>query len=44
MVVCPMCAEIMGGKASELAPGIKMIEDRKQIFDHLHASTVVFTY
>jgi hypothetical protein len=44
MVVCPMCAEIMGVKASELAPGIKMIEDRKQIFDHLHANTVVFTY
>lgn len=44
MVVCPMCAEIMGVKTNELAPGIKMIEDRKQIFDHLHANAVVFTY
>jgi predicted peroxiredoxin len=44
MVVCPMCAEIMGVKAEELAPGIAMIKDRKQIFDHLHSNSVVFTY
>ncbi len=44
MVVCPMCAEITGVEASELAPGIEMIKDRKQIFDHLHADSVVFTY
>jgi predicted peroxiredoxin len=44
MVVCPMCAEITGVKAEELASGIDMIEDRKQIFDHLHANAVVFTY
>jgi predicted peroxiredoxin len=44
MVVCPMCAEVMGVKAEELAPGIEMIKDRKQIFDHLHVNTVVFTY
>lgn len=44
MVVCPMCAEITGVKAEELAPGIEMIEDRKQIFDHLHVNSVVFTY
>ena len=44
MVVCPMCAEVMGVKAEELAAGIEMIQDRKQIFDHLHANTVVFTY
>jgi predicted peroxiredoxin len=44
MVVCPMCAEITGVEADELAPGIDMIEDRKQIFDHLHGKSVVFTY
>jgi len=44
MVVCPMCAEIMGVQAEELAPGIQMVEDRKQIFDHLHVNSVVFTY
>jgi predicted peroxiredoxin len=44
MVVCPMCAEVMGVKAAELAPGIKMIQYRKQIFDHLHANSVVFSY
>ncbi|MCL4191911.1 MAG: DsrE/DsrF/DrsH-like family protein [Thermoguttaceae bacterium] len=44
MVVCPMCAEITGVKAEELAPGIEMIKDRKQIFDHLHVNSVVFTY
>ena len=33
MVVCPMCAQIMGVKADELVPGIEMIKDRKQIFD-----------
>jgi predicted peroxiredoxin len=44
MVVCPMCAEITGVKAEELAPGIEMIKDRKQIFDHLHGDSVVFTY
>ena len=44
MVVCPMCAGITGVEADELAPGIDMIEDRKQIFDHLHADSVVFTY
>ncbi len=44
MVVCPMCAEITGVGADELAPGIEMIEDRKQIFDHMHANSVVFTY
>ena len=44
MVVCPMCAEITGVEAEELAPGIQMIEDRKQIFDHLHVDSVVLTY
>lgn len=44
MVVCPMCADVMGVKAEELVPGIEMIKDRKQIFDHLHVNTVVFTY
>ena len=44
MVVCPMCAEITGVEAEELVPGIQMIEDRKQIFDHLHVNSVVFTY
>jgi hypothetical protein len=44
MVVCPMCAEITGVEADELASGIDMIEDRKQIFDHMHGNSVVFTY
>ena len=44
MVVCPMCAEITGVEADQLAPGIDMIEDRKQIFDHMHFNSVVFTY
>jgi len=44
MVVCPMCAEAMGVKADELAPGIEMVKNRKQIFDHLHVNSVVFTY
>ena len=44
MVVCPMCAEITGVEADQLAPGIDMIEDRKQIFDHMHLNSVVFTY
>jgi predicted peroxiredoxin len=44
MVVCPMCAGITGVETDELAPGIEMIEDRKQIFDHMHADSVVFTY
>ncbi len=44
MVVCPMCAEITGVETDELTPGIEMIKDRKQIFDHLHADSVVFTY
>lgn len=44
MVVCPMCAKITGVQADELAPGIEMIEDRKQIFDSLHANSVVFSY
>jgi predicted peroxiredoxin len=44
MVVCPMCAEITGVEADQLAPGIDMIEDRKQIFDHMHGNSVVFTY
>ena len=44
MVVCPMCAKITGVEADELAPGIDMIEDRKQIFDALHANSVVFSY
>ena len=44
VVVCPMCAGITGVETDELAPGIEMIEDRKQIFDHMHANSVVFTY
>ena len=44
MVVCPMCAEITGVEADQLASGIDMIEDRKQIFDHMHFNSVVFTY
>ena len=44
MVVCPMCAKITGVQASQLAKGIEMVEDRKQIFDHLHGNSVVFTY
>ena len=44
LVVCPMCAKIMGVKEAELARGIAMIKDRKQIFDHLHRDSVVFTY
>jgi predicted peroxiredoxin len=44
MVVCPMCAEITGVEAEDLAPGIEMIADRGQIFDHMHANSVVFTY
>ncbi len=44
MVVCPMCAEVMGVKAGELAPGIEMIKEREQIFDYLHENSVVFTY
>jgi predicted peroxiredoxin len=44
MVVCPMCAGITGVEADELAPGIEMIQDRKQIFDHMHTNSVVFTY
>ncbi len=44
MLVCPMCAEVMGVEADQLAEGIKMIEDRMQLFDHLHAGATVFTY
>jgi predicted peroxiredoxin len=44
MVVCPMCAQMTGVKAEDLVPGIDMIQDRKQIFDELHANSVVFTY
>jgi predicted peroxiredoxin len=44
MVVCPLCAKITGVTAEELAPGIEMIEDRGQIFDHLHSNAVVFSY
>jgi predicted peroxiredoxin len=44
MVVCPMCAAITGVEPDELTAGIEMIADREQIFDHLHAQTVVFTY
>jgi len=44
ILVCPMCAEITGVSADELAPGVTMIEDRRQLFDHLHADAVVFTY
>jgi predicted peroxiredoxin len=44
MVVCPLCARITGVTAKELAPGIEMIKDRQQIFDHLHGNAVVFSY
>ncbi|TWU31999.1 DsrE family protein [Novipirellula artificiosorum] len=44
MIVCPMCAKVTGVEADDLAPGIQLVEDRKQIFDHLHADSVVFTY
>ncbi|TWT76337.1 hypothetical protein CA13_68310 [Planctomycetes bacterium CA13] len=44
MFVCPMCAEITGVQKDELVPGIQLIEDRKQLFDHLHNNTVVFSY
>ncbi len=44
MVVCPMCAKITGVQADQLAAGIEIVEDRKQIFDFLHANSVVFTY
>jgi predicted Fe-Mo cluster-binding NifX family protein len=35
---------ITGVTAEELLDGIDMIEDRKQIFDHMHGNSVVFTY
>jgi hypothetical protein len=44
MVVRPIGAEIMGVKAEDLAPGMGMIGDRTQIFDHLHANSAVFTH
>ncbi len=43
-LVCPMCAQIMGVTAEELASGIEMVADRNQLFDPLQANTVVFTY
>ncbi|MBN2476377.1 MAG: DsrE family protein [Pirellulales bacterium] len=44
IVVCPLCAKITGVTAEELAPGIAMIKDRRQIFGHLHGEAVVFSY
>lgn len=37
-------SEVGSVEADELAPGIEMIQDRKQIFDHMHTNSVVFTY
>jgi predicted peroxiredoxin len=44
MVVCPLCAKVTGVTAEGLVPGIDMIQDRGQIFDHLHGNAVVFSY
>ncbi len=44
LLVCPMCAEIMKVKPEELVSEATMITDRNQLFDHLTANTVVFTY
>ena len=43
-LVCPMCAEVMGVAQEDLAPNIKMVEDRMDLFSNLHANSVVFTY
>jgi len=43
-LVCPMCAEVMGVEAEQLAPGLSMVSDRMQLFDHLGPNSVVFTY
>jgi predicted peroxiredoxin len=44
LLVCPMCADVMGVSADQLAPGVSMVADRMQLFDRLGANTVVFTY
>jgi predicted peroxiredoxin len=44
MVVCPFCAKLVGVTEDDLPPGIEMVKDRGQVFDHLHDKAVVFTY
>ena len=46
---CPSCQSKNFRRAQEVAaeeltPGIEMIKDRAQIFDHLHDNAVVFSY